>query len=64
MEIDETGSIKNTCAKCCFPSNKYNDRAIKNQLIKDNKNCVENVFSFYLIYFLFNIIFYNMRKFL
>lgn len=49
MEIDETVSIKSTCAKCCFPSNKCDNEAIiKNQLIKDNKNCVENVFSFYV----------------
>ena len=48
MEINETESIKSTCAKCCFPSNKCDSEARKNQLIKDNKNCVENEFSFYV----------------
>ena len=48
MEINEAGSIKGTCAKCCFLPNKCDSEAIKNQLIKDNKNCVENEFSFYV----------------
>lgn len=48
MEIDETGSIKDTCAKCCFLPNKCDIEAIENQLIKDNKNCVENEFGFYV----------------
>ena len=49
MEINEAISIKSTCAKCCFPSNKCdNEEAIKNQMIKDNKNCVENEFGFYV----------------
>ncbi len=48
MEINEAGNIKSTCAKCCFLPNKCDSEAIKNQLIKDNKNCVENEFSFYV----------------
>ena len=48
MEINEAGNIKSTCAKCCFLPNKCDNEAIKNQLIKDNKNCVENEFSFYV----------------
>ena len=48
MEIDETVSIKSTCAKCCFLPSKCDSEAIKNKLIKDNKNCVENEFSFYV----------------
>ena len=48
MEINEAGNIKSTCAKCCFLPNKCDKEAIKNQLIKDNKNCVENEFSFYV----------------
>ena len=48
MEINEAVSIKSTCDKCCFLPNKCDKEAIKNQLIKDNKNCVENEFSFYV----------------
>lgn len=48
MEINEAGNIKSTCAKCCFLPNKCDNEAIKNQLIKDNENCVENEFSFYV----------------
>lgn len=48
MEINEAGNIKSTCAKCCFLPNKCDNEAIKNQLIKDNKSCVENEFSFYV----------------
>ena len=48
MEINEAGNIKSTCAKCCFLPNKCDNEAIKNQLIKDNKNCVENEFGFYV----------------
>lgn len=48
MEINKAGSIKSTCAKCCFLTSKCEDETIKNQLIKDNKNCVENEFSFYV----------------
>lgn len=48
MEINEAGSIKSTCAKCCFLTSKCDDETIKNQLTKDNKNCVENEFSFYV----------------
>ena len=48
MEINKAGSIKSTCAKCCFLTSKCEDETIKNQLTKDNKNCVENEFSFYV----------------